>query len=128
MQINLNKICHFWIPRVTPSNNVMLRMHHMARHKLNETWIWEIRAAINDWEHEYGEIVVAGWGVKRGVRIVSHRHNQVDEDNLLGGTKPMIDALVHHRLLWNDTPKDMVLSVDQKIDRDNIGTYIEISI
>lgn len=100
----------------------------MARHKLNDTWVWEIQAALNDWEHEHGELTAVGWGVKRGVKIVSRRHNQVDEDNLLGGLKPLIDALVHHRLVWNDTPKDIRLSVDQKIDRNNIGTYIEISI
>lgn len=128
MQINLNKLCYFWIPRVTPSNNVMLRMHHMARHKLNETWMWEIRVAINEWEEERGELVMAGWGVKRGLRVESHRHNTVDEDNLLGGLKPLIDALVHHRLLWDDTPKDIELKVDQKINRDNTGTYVEISL
>lgn len=100
----------------------------MARHKLNETWMWEIRAAINDWESSHREIVMAGWGVKRKVKIISHRKNQVDRDNLLGGLKPLIDALVNHRILWNDTPKDIELSVDQMLDRDNTGTYIEVSI
>ena len=128
MQINLNSLCRLWIPRVTDSNNVMLRMHHMARHKLNDTWIWEVRSAINDWEHTHGQIPMTGWGKKRRVKIVSHRKNQVDEDNLTGGMKPLIDAMVHHRLLWNDTPKDMELSVDQVLDRDNVGTYIEVSL
>ena len=103
-------------------------MHHMERHRLNEIWVWEIRAAINDWEHEKGRIPLIRLGVKRGIKIVSCRHNQVDQDNLVGGTKPLIDALVHHRILWNDTPKDMGLSVDQKIDRNHVGTYIEISL
>jgi len=124
----LNKLCYFWIPRVTPSNNVLLRMHHMERAKLNNTWHWEIRAAINDWEHKYRELVMAGYGEKRRVKILSCRRNQLDKDNLLGGTKPLIDALVHHHLIWNDTPGDMELLVDQKIDRNNIGTYIEISL
>ena len=128
MQINLNKLCHFWIPRVTPSNNVLLRMHHMERHKLNDTWVWEIRAAINDWEHIHGEIPVAGWYVKRGVGILSRRRNVVDEDNLTGGIKPLLDAIMGNRLIWNDTPDCVSLSVEQKIDRMNPGTYIEISL
>jgi len=106
----------------------MLRMHHMARHKLNETWMWEIRSAINDWEHVHGEIPMAGWGVKRGVRVVSCRHNVVDEDNLTGGIKPLLDAIMGNRLIWNDTPDCVALSVEQKIDRKKPGTYVEVSI
>jgi len=128
VQINLNKLCYFWIPRVTPSNNIMLRMHHMARHKLNETWLWEIKAAIQDWEHIHREIPIAGWYVKRGVKIISCRHNMVDEDNLTGGIKPLLDAIMGNRLIWNDTPDCVALIVEQKINRKNPGTWIEISI
>lgn len=113
---------------MTPSNNILLRMHHTERTKLNNTWYWEIKAAVNDWEHGHGDIAMPVFGVKRGVRILSRRRNVVDEDNLIGGAKPCVDAIMGTRLIWNDTPDCMALLVEQKIDRINPGTYIEVSL
>jgi len=127
VQINLNKLCHFEIPRLTPSNNVLLRMHHMDRAKLNNTWHWEVKAAINDFEHSRGEIPVSGKD-KRGVKIVSYRKQKMDTDNFYGGLKPILDALVCHYLIWDDGPKFIELKAEIRIDLDNPRTVIEISI
>ncbi len=103
-------------------------MHYMALHKLNDVWRWEIRAAINDWEHTHGEIPMAGWGSKRGVEIASYRHNPTDPDNLHGGLKPLLDALTHNRLIWDDRTKNAAWVADQIIERKNPRTYIAISL
>ena len=127
MQINLDKICWFTIPRLTPSNNELLRMHHMERAKLNNTWFWEIKAAANAFEHNRDVIPRCAAPVKRGVRIVSYRKQKMDADNFFGGLKPLIDALVSVRLIWDDSPDLLELKAEIQLDMDNQRTHIELS-
>lgn len=44
---------------------------------------------------------------KLGVLLVSYRSRVLDEDNLIGGGKPWIDALRYGRFLSNDDPESV---------------------
>lgn len=125
---SLNRLCRFTIPRLTLSNNELLRMHFIVRKDLNATWWWEIKAAINKFEHNRTEISRSTGPVKRGVLIVSYRKKKLDDDNFFGGLKPLLDSLVAHKLIWDDNPEVLELRAEIQIDTKDQRTVVEISL
>jgi len=114
----------FVIPRITPSLNKLLAMHWTERHKLLRTWNWEVKAAMRE---TYKEIRFDH--PKRRVKIISYRKKICDEDNFIGGLKPLIDALILNHLLVDDSDKFLVLEPKPKQERDpkNLRTEIIIT-
>lgn len=110
------------IPRLTPSLNEYLAMHWTDKHKLMRTWHWEVIAAIRD---TYKEIRFDH--PKRKVKIISYRKRLCDPDNLGGGFKPLIDALVLNNLLIDDSDKFVILDPCQEKDPKNQRTEIIIT-
>jgi hypothetical protein len=100
------------LPIVTPSGNRFIRMHYREKHKL--------LGVCNDWLTAAGARdpkFRAEENGRRRVEIRSFRQNILDYDNLVAGCKPLIDALQHHRLIWDDRPEFLDLEISQEIDR-----------
>ena len=55
---------------------------------------------------------------KRRVEIKSFRSRLLDQDNLIGGLKPLIDSLVEMDLLLDDGPEYLLLRAEQENSRD----------
>lgn len=99
------------MPRLTPSLNKLIRMHWRERQKLQQTWDWEVKAAMRE---TYQEITFDH--PKRRVRIISYRKRIMDTDNYIGGLKPLCDSLISNHLLVDDSNKFMVLDASQERD------------
>lgn len=54
-------------------------------------------------------------------------HREWDYDNLVGGCKPVVDAMVRTRLLVGDGPKDCAISYRQVAVKGTTHTVFEIS-
>ena len=65
-------------------------------------------------------------GGRRLVTIHRYGHHLLDHDNLVGGTKQLMDAMVHHRLVVDDSPKWVEKSYGQTLDRKNKRTEITL--
>lgn len=106
---------------VTPSLNVLMRKyrHPMARKRLRERYGWLLLTSPG-WE---ANVAVSG-PQRRKVTIVSYRRNTLDDDNLAGGCKVLIDALRDVRLIWEDSPKFLEVGFRQEIDRRRPRTEI----
>ena len=63
------------------------------------------------------------------VGITSFRMRELDPDNLAGGCKYVVDALRYGRLIPNDSPKDIDLTIRQKkvASKEQERTEIEIA-
>lgn len=109
------------IPRVTISNNNLIRMHYRARMNIRDTWKDEVAVAC-------GHVPSVSTYEKRKVRIFSYRHRRLDKDNFNGGLKPLIDALRHNKLIYDDNPRYFEYEAEQRIDREDLRTEIFIYI
>lgn len=86
------------IPVPTPSLNQLQRMHFHALRKLRDRFTVICRAHVTMLNrarpYQNRRVTIE----RRGVRLL-------DYDNLVGGCKPLVDALCRSGLLWNDSPK-----------------------
>lgn len=119
---------------ISPSNNQLLRMHHMKRHGLQESLDWMVfvanRRSGENGNLRYEEIIPPlddNQKVKRKVKIISYRKRKLDRDNFLGGLKILIDSLHHNRLIYDDSDEYLDLEAEQKIDSKCPRTEIIIS-
>lgn len=98
------------IPLVIPSNNQLLRMHWREQRKLSKIWTKEVMIAKCE---QLDEIPKAETG-RRYISIVSYRRRLIrDNDNLHGGCKPVLDALVNNGLLVDDAEEWVQYDVRQ---------------
>lgn len=101
------------------SLNKWQRLHWTMRRKEKQKWIHELWAANNG---KHGD----GKQVKRKVVIYSYRTKLLDHDNLVGGAKPLIDALVHLKLIYDDSPE--WVEVDYKQKQQSVGELTTVRI
>lgn len=101
------------LPITTPSNNQLLRKyrHWAVKRKLKVSYMDELMVAITETNYKNKELRASG---KRECHIISHRKRLLDDDNLAGGMKVLLDAIVSMGLLLNDNPKDCVFIPEQK--------------
>lgn len=94
------------IPMPTPSLNVYKRMHYHAQRRLRDQYTTLLRAHTTRLNrakpHEF-----------RRVTICRHGARLLDIDNLIGGAKPLVDALRRAGLLWNDSPEYCAIKYEQ---------------
>lgn len=101
------------------SQNVRDRIHWVKRRKNKADWAQEIWAALN------GRTAKFFHGHKRKhVKITSLRSRLLDEGNLWGGGKDLVDALKTMGLIRDDSPKWIDLEMKQRLG--GKGTVIEI--
>lgn len=114
-------LCRIILPFITPSNNELLRMHWAVRLILKKRYGWElVVAGANELKYKVKD------KEKRIVRFMSFRPGMLDIGNLAGGFKPLEDALVDLKLIFDDSPKYADITYFQKIDRENPRTEIRI--
>jgi hypothetical protein len=100
------------IPRIPPSPNALLGFHWRHRHRNSAVWQKEIVYAL----------LTSGQPLQRlpyeRARVTIHRQSrgELDPDNLVASTKPILDALRYARVLVDDSPKHLELVVTQARD------------
>lgn len=119
----------FELPTVPPSLNVYKGMHPMAQHRLSRKLWADVCTALVAQGHATRMRVVELKGRRawlalrspatgaRNVRILRrHRRtcDELDHDNLVGGCKPLVDALVKVGLLADDRPGLATVTYDQE--------------
>lgn len=79
------------------SLNVLLRWHWQTRREHLDQWEWLIKA-------EFRGLPPRAQGPMK-VHITSFRTKLLDKDNLVGGCKPILDALRNQGLIKDDSPE-----------------------
>ena len=104
----------------TLSLNKLQRLHWAARKRVRdsyEQWFrWHARP-----EHR------AKRSQFRHVTIERHGSKQLDHDNFVGGCKPLVDALIRARLIWDDSPDFLTVDYIQcKAKRSKTKTVVKV--
>jgi Holliday junction resolvase RusA-like endonuclease len=94
-------------------------MHWAKRARYNEAWAWRIRAAMG-WPAVFDQAPD-----KARVTITQYRRKLLDVDNLYSACKPILDGLEDWRLIEDDSPDHIELTVRQEKAKD---THTEIEI
>lgn len=95
------------IPRLLPSRNVADKMHWSGRHRLRKLWTQEIGWALAQQQYRFEPLEHAQVSIeRRGLRTL-------DPDNLTASVKPVLDSLKANRVIVDDSPKHLELTVTQ---------------
>jgi hypothetical protein len=89
----------FEIPYATPSNNLVMRMHHRNRTREHNACFLEVRAAVGTF-HPCFETC--------DITITRHGNRLIDFDNMGGGLKFLMDAMVKNKIIVDDSPKHVL--------------------
>lgn len=107
------------LPRPTPSLNRQFGQHWSKRAKLKKQWAWMVRA--ERLKITYADWIIAGEWIKadgpRKVTIDRWGPRLCDHDNIVGGAKQLIDALVSEGFLVDDSPAHMVATYRQHVGK-----------
>jgi len=91
---------HIVLPMATPSQNVYQRWHWARRGEYRDTVQLLVRAAIGRLR-----LAQAPAPVRAVVRIIRYSKRTLDYGNLVGGAKPVLDALVREGVIHDDSPR-----------------------
>lgn len=109
------------IPYATPSLNRWQRMHFHERRRVKKEMVMIVGLAL------HGRV---GWRTaarKREVKITRYSARTLDVDNLVGGCKPLVDALVTAGVLVDDSPEWVTVTYAQGKERRVFGrTLVEV--
>lgn len=110
---------------IPPSNNKIKHMHWAKYRRIREAFAWALQR----------ELIQTGYpclprkAPKMRVQISVHsrgaRKRRLDEDNLWGGCKPLIDAMRDVFLIRNDSRVWIELGVSENREPGRTGTRIE---
>lgn len=108
------------IPMATPSLNNLLRMHYQVKRRLRLQYERILRCNSRRFHHakpnEHKRVTIERFGV---------RH--IDQDNFVGGAKPLLDAICNVGLIWDDSPKCVSVSyVQHKSSPKQVRTRVTI--
>ena len=107
----------------TPSRNEIDKMHWGKRARVRGAYEAEILCAIGSRGRRLAK--ADGW---RKVVITRYSTGRLDHDNLVGGCKQLIDAMVNLGLLRGDTPDDVEIEYrQQRSKRGDQRTTVEIT-
>jgi len=112
-----------FISKKVESLNVMLKLHWSKRYKLRNEWEREIWALFN------GKVPRSN--CKMDIKITSCRKKMIDQDNFVGGCKPILDSMKKLGLIVDDSAAWVKVEYEQLINESGlkdfkIGTSIEI--
>jgi len=94
------------IPAVPPSLNKTQRMHWAKRKRMNDSWKLWVRGALP-------ELYLKPF-VKMRCTVWLFHSRPYDKDNSFGAVKPVVDALRHWKLIYDDTAEYLDLDVQQE--------------
>ena len=124
--------CDFWtgkfdqgsivlmLPVEIPSLNRLIRAHYRRRRAQQTAFAWALVAA-------FGETPAETPGFKVRVLIESFRKSLLDEDNLAGGCKLLLDAMRECNFIRDDAPAWLELEVKQWKVQAHAQTRLTIS-
>ena len=93
-----------------PSLNRLLRLHWAQRRKLTKKWQWLLFTEV----YRLGGPMAVFQEGKLAVRITRfYRRVPLDEDNLAGSAKFVLDAMKVSRLIADDSPAHIALTCAQ---------------
>jgi len=111
----------FTIPGPLPSLNKLLRMHWAKRRQLKNDYkreLW-VQGGTRDTPHAKKR--------RQAISItVFQPFRRFDEDNLVGATKLLVDALREVGFIYRDSPRWLRREVRQEIDRKNPRVEITV--
>lgn len=111
------------IPRVAPSLNSQIGLHWRHRKRTADLWQQEVYFAL----HQAGLTPATPYPRAR-VSIRREAKRELDQDNLTGSAKPILDALRYAHVLVDDSPKHLELTVTQLArSKGPVRTVIEIT-
>lgn len=96
----------FTIPFATPSPNVWVRAHWSVYAKIKKAWFNRVYSATIE---QYRRQLFGPPVQQFELHITRYGAKSLDKDNLTGGFKPLIDAMVKLQLLADDTAENVVL-------------------
>ena len=102
---------------IIKSRNILDKMHWAAKRKLKQEYALLIRNQMRTKKH-YNELITKPTFFT--LEIVSYRKRLLDYDNLVGGCKQLIDAMVDEQFIWDDSPKYLDLRVKQVKNSDSL--------
>jgi hypothetical protein len=107
------------IPDVPPSLNVSRNLHWAAKARLRDNWILLIRSQLKG---RYLKPIV-----KMRCLVTLCHARPYDSDNAYGACKPLVDALKHWKLIYDDNGDYLDLTVWQsKCPHKKRHTIIEL--
>jgi Holliday junction resolvase RusA-like endonuclease len=101
------------IPITIKSRNVLDKLHWAKKSMLKKEYALLIRNQMR-----LNAIYEIATDRKYTVEIVSYRKKLLDWDNLVGGCKQLIDAMIDENFIWDDSPKYVDLKIRQKLNSD----------
>lgn len=120
---NQKEIVTITITKLAPGPNGpkgLLNMHWRARHRLKDMWLLYVL-----------EQRPSRWKAATGVAVHITRHSsgkEMDPDNLYASCKFVLDALVRGRIIVDDSPEHITLTVShEKAKRGEGKTIISIA-
>ena len=109
------------VPEVAPSPNRLMRLHWAARRRLLKKWEWIVFAEV----YRMGGPLAIKYHGKLAVRITRRSRNALDQDNLVGSAKLVLDALKNAKIIEDDSPEHIELTCVQ--ERGLPQTTIQVS-
>lgn len=97
------------IPEASPSLNELKGKHWAHAYRMRKHWSLLVMVAKNEAHIPFRE---PDERVK--VRIIREGRRLLDYDNLVGGTKILMDSLREQHLIVDDSPEHIVPSYDQR--------------
>lgn len=111
----------FEIPLPTPSLNQVRKMHHHAYKRLRDRFEVICRVHTTPLNRVSPNTFKTVTIERRGVRLL-------DYDNLVGGCKPLVDALKRAGLIWDDSPRWCRITYNQtRVSASQVKTIVRVS-
>jgi len=100
------------IPRATPSRNATHHRHWRVAYREKKLWTQEIHVALRQQMHSSGRYQLQK---PARIRLTIERTGQrlLDQDNLVGGFKSLLDAMKALQLIVDDDPAHLELIAKQ---------------
>ena len=103
------------LPITIKSRNILDKMHWAVKRKLKQEYALLIRNQMRTKPHYHKLIKEPKFFT---LEIVSYRKRYLDFDNLVGGCKQLIDAMIEEQFIWDDSPKWIDLRVKQVLNKE----------
>ena len=116
----------FTVIKVSPSQNVTDRMHWAAKRKLKEDWHWLMYEQTQPY-FEVFKLIDCDHKVFDHVKITRFGARKLDEGNLIGGLKVMVDNLIDLGLIEDDSPDKCTFEYHQETGKP-YRTEFELSV
>ena len=103
------------LPITIKSRNILDRLHWSKKSMLKKEYALLIRNQMKLKKHYSDPVKEPKFFT---LEIVSYRKRYLDFDNLVGGCKQLLDAMIDEQFIWDDSPKYLDLRVKQVLNRE----------